>query len=205
VFRRQDKPFDIFLSYKSEDSVWVGDLQNALARRGVRVWLDKDQIRPGDHFGGALEAGLQECRSVGLIVTPASMRSNWVREEYYSALSLANEGELQLIPILVEQAPLPAFLKGRQYVDFTDSRRYDRNVDRLVWPGITGRRIATVWIRPNNRQIGHGTHWFDGDKLHELVGKFGFEMFEVALDDDSWWQQRGRRSLEYPARHVVFT
>src|SRR5688500_11672103 len=110
------KQFDIFLSYKSDDSEWVERLKNDLQKRGVYVWLDRDQIRPGDRFAEALENGLATSRAVGLVVTPASVSSGWVKEEYYRALSLTEREGLQLIPILLKDAEMPAFLKSRQYV-----------------------------------------------------------------------------------------
>jgi hypothetical protein len=101
------KPFDVFLSYKSEDSEWVERLKNELQKRGVYVWLDKDQIRPGDIFAEALENGLATSRAVGLVVTPASVSSGWVREEYFRALSLTKKSGLQLIPILLKDTEMP--------------------------------------------------------------------------------------------------
>ena len=69
--------FDIFLSYKSEDFSWVKRLKESLQVRVVRVWLDKDEIRPGDLFAQALENGLETSRAVGLVITPQSLASDW--------------------------------------------------------------------------------------------------------------------------------
>ena len=77
--------FDIFLSYKSEDAEWVERLWRALDKRGRRVWVDRNEIRPGDFFAEALERGLESSRSIGLVVTANSFESGWVREEYYRA------------------------------------------------------------------------------------------------------------------------
>src|SRR5678815_2948406 len=92
----------------------------------------------------ALEDGLATSRAVGLVVTPKSVTSGWVREEYYRALSLSQDRGLQLIPLLLEDAELPGFLAGRQYIDFRSAGSYALHVDRLVWPGITGKRV--IWI-----------------------------------------------------------
>ena len=134
--------FDVFLSYKSEDAEAVIRIRKALEARGARVWVDHDQIRPGDHFAAALESGLETSRSVALVVTPRSVRSPWVKEEYYRALSLANEGRLNLIPVLLEDAPLPGFLSTRQYVSIRGQDEFDLGMDRLMWPGVTGKQIA---------------------------------------------------------------
>src|SRR6266849_1869416 len=128
--------FDIFLSYWSGDSDWVNHLRHELQNRGVQVWLDNEQIRPGDIFARDLESGLDSSRSVGLVITQKSMESRWVEEEYYRALSLTNKQNLQLIPILVGDAKRPGFLANRQYVDMLLDSDYDEKIDMLIWPGI---------------------------------------------------------------------
>ena len=111
-----DKPyeFDIFLSYKSLDSAWVENLRLGLQQRGIKVWLDKHQIRPGDLFVRALEHGLDSSRCVGMVVTPESLSSGWVEEEYSRAVALSATKRLKLIPILLRDAESPGFLAGRR-------------------------------------------------------------------------------------------
>jgi TIR domain len=158
--------FDIFLSYKSDDSDLVERLKRELIERGVRVWLDKDQIRPGDIFAEALADGIENSRSVGLVVTPKSMTSNWVKNEYFRALGLATHGQLQLIPLLFRDADLPGFLSDRQYVDFRNESEYQRRVEQVIWPGITGKRLCVFainglgsfpwdWLRNEVEKLGH--------------------------------------------------
>lgn len=52
--------FGVFLSYKSDDHDWVAKVAARLKERSARVWMDKEQIRPGDLFVNALEAGGEE-------------------------------------------------------------------------------------------------------------------------------------------------
>jgi tetratricopeptide (TPR) repeat protein len=133
------RSFDVFLSYSSTDEAWVRRLAADLARYGVSVWLDRDAIRPGDLFAKALEQGLAQSRAVALVVSPASMASGWVEQEYYRALSLAQRKDdaLQLIPVVLHTAELPGFLRDRRWVDFRDPAEYAARVAELVW-GVTG-------------------------------------------------------------------
>jgi hypothetical protein len=132
--------FDVFLSHHSGDKPWVIFLKSALAARGVRVWLDRDEIRPGDLFIDALEQGIQRSQAVALIVSPESMTSAWVREEYQRALVLANStAGLRLIPCVLRNASLPGFMANRHWVDFRDPKAFEEKVDELCW-GITGSR-----------------------------------------------------------------
>src|SRR5690349_24300839 len=114
------KRFDVFLSHNSKDKPWVIELKRALEAQGIKVWLDKDEIRPGDLFAQTLEKGIEESKAVALIISPEAMASGWVKAEYYRALNLATDHKLQLIPILYKQAELPGFLRDRNWVDFSN-------------------------------------------------------------------------------------
>ena len=137
----QDKPFDVFLSHNSVDKPWAIQLKRSLEGRGLRVWLDRDEIRPGDLFVGALESGIQQSKAVVLVVSPESARSGWVREEYSRAIDLAqgSDSPLQLIPAILRDAELPGFLKSRNWVDFRDASLFEESIERLVW-GVTGKK-----------------------------------------------------------------
>ncbi|HJR08566.1 MAG TPA: TIR domain-containing protein [Pyrinomonadaceae bacterium] len=137
------KKFDVFLSHNSIDEPWVNRLKVALQERGVKVWLDKDEIRPGARFVRAIEIGLEESKAVALIVSPEAMASGWVEEEYDRALSLAQSKDrpLQLIPVILREAEMPGFLGNRNYVDFRDETSFDEKIEKLIY-GITGKKSA---------------------------------------------------------------
>ena len=137
--------FDVFLSHNSIDKPWVSKLKDDLQRYGLSVWLDRDEIRPGDLFAAALEDGLSSSRAVALVVSPEAMASGWVKEEYYRALSLTKDktSPLQLIPVILRIADVPDFCQSRNWVDFRDEKAYAQSVWKLVW-GITGEKPPKV-------------------------------------------------------------
>ena len=150
--------FDVFLSHNSVDKPWATVLKEALQRRGVKVWLDKDEIRPGDLVVNALENGLQQSKAVALIVSPEAMQSGWVKEEYSRAMTLAQDKRqhLRLIPVILRDAKLPGFLANRNYVDFHDVEAYEANVEKLIW-GITGQRDIPPEITSDEAGSDHGS------------------------------------------------
>jgi hypothetical protein len=125
--------FDVFLSYHSGDAEWVGRLRRELQAKGAKVWLDSEQILPGDRFAEVLERGLQASRTVALVVSRGSLASDWVKEEYYRALGLANSTErrVRLIPVLIDSVPLPGFLASRSWADFRSADSFEQSVERL--------------------------------------------------------------------------
>ncbi|MDB6028961.1 MAG: alpha/beta fold hydrolase [Verrucomicrobiales bacterium] len=143
------KHFDVFLSHNSVDKPWVENLKRSLEAKGLKVWLDKDEIRPGDLFAKALEQGMASSQAVALIISPESMKSGWVENEYYRALSLATQSELRLIPIVLRDADLPAFLRDRHWVDFRQTEKFSYGLDQLFF-GITGKRPGDTTL-PNDQ------------------------------------------------------
>ncbi len=139
------KQFDVFLSHSSVDKPWVIKLKDDLLRYGVSVWLDKDEIRPGDLFVDALEQGLDNSMTVAFIISPEDIASGWVKEEYLRALGFAldRQNSLQLIPVIIREAKLPGFLQNRNWVDFRDEPLYTQNVWKLVW-GITNQKPTQI-------------------------------------------------------------
>jgi hypothetical protein len=131
----------VFISYHSGDSDWVRRLAAALRERSIRVWLDQDEIRPGDAFPQVLERALETVACVLFVVSTGAMRSRWVREEYHRALVRANStsGDLRLIAVLIDDAERPpGFMGSRTWVDFRDPGMFARAADLLA-AAIAGR------------------------------------------------------------------
>lgn len=128
-------PFDAFLSYHSGDEEWVATLKATLEAKGIRVWLDSEQIRPGDRFPGALARAIDSVRCVVLVLSPGSVASPWVEEEYHLALAR----RCHVIAALVDDVEPPGFMAGRTWVDFRDPSLFAAGVEQLTF-GITGSR-----------------------------------------------------------------
>ena len=130
-----DASFDVFLSYHSGDGEWVGRLKERLVSHGVRVWLDSEQIRPGDRYPRALASAIDRVGTVVVVLSPGSAASAWVEEEFSLALAKGR----RVIAALIEDAEPPGFLQGRTWVDFRDPAAFDASFAQLLY-GITGRR-----------------------------------------------------------------
>jgi hypothetical protein len=139
----QPDSFDVFLSYHSADADWVGMLRSRLASKGIRVWLDSEQIRPGDLFPGTLARAINSVRCVVLVLSPGSAASAWVEEEFTLALAQRR----QVIGALIDDVEPPGFLGGRTWVDFRDEAQFDAALDQLVF-GITGHRQPGALAAP---------------------------------------------------------
>jgi len=66
-------PFDVFLSHNSQDKPVVRQLAQSLTDRGLRVWLDEQELVPGRPWQEALEAAILAARSAAVIVGPSGL------------------------------------------------------------------------------------------------------------------------------------
>ena len=133
--------FDVFLCHSGQDKPVVLELGQALVQRGLRVWLDDWELRPGVPWQAAIESALLQVRSVA-VLCGAHGDGPWAIEELRVALNESARRKLPTIPVLLpgtgDEPRLPPFLVQRTWVDLRGGIS-EHGLDRLVW-GITGRR-----------------------------------------------------------------
>jgi hypothetical protein len=108
-----------FLSHASEDKAGFAEpLAHELARRGVRPWLDKWEIKPGDSLVRKLfDDGLSTVDAVVVVVSTFSAGKPWVREELDAAVVARISSKTRLIPVRLDQAMMPAPLRHLVWID----------------------------------------------------------------------------------------
>ncbi len=97
VPRRDDREWDIFLSYARIDGAAIGnELCRKLEELGVRVWFDAIAIEPGKSQALQMDKGLQKARAGIALLTPAYLVGRFWTERELGAL-LNKE---TLVPVL---------------------------------------------------------------------------------------------------------
>ena len=76
-----DFQYDVFLSHSSKDKAVVRDVARRLRAYGLRVWLDEDEIKPGDHIQRKVEEGLEHSRVLVLCMSANALGSDWAKLE----------------------------------------------------------------------------------------------------------------------------
>ena len=102
----------VFISYARKDQEFVFDLVKELRRVGLDIWIDQD-IPPGANWDKAVEEALAKCDKLLLIVSPASMLSENVQDEWSYFLE---EGK-SVYPFIYEDTELSFRLRRRQYIE----------------------------------------------------------------------------------------
>ncbi len=106
----------VFVSHSSKDKPAVEKLAGALKKRGIKVWLDKWQIGPGDDIVTKINAGLEQANAGIVVFSKHSRESRWVEAETsYLTYARIQEGKI-LIPVKVgDDAWVPPLLRPLAY------------------------------------------------------------------------------------------
>lgn len=116
--RRKEAEYstDVFISYASADSAEANQIYDAVLARGKKAFLAGKSLRPGEDFADEIRQALVSARELWLLVSPTSLRSDWVLSEWGAAWAL----EKKIVPILHRCSPeqLPDRIRRLQCIDF---------------------------------------------------------------------------------------
>lgn len=119
-----DFQFDVFLSHSAKDKLVVCELAARLKRDGLRVWLDEDQLKPGDSVLAKIEEGLERSRVLVLCMSANAFGSDWVQLEAgtFRFRDPLNQ-ERRFIPLRLDDAPIKGSLAQFLYVNWLPDNR----------------------------------------------------------------------------------
>jgi tetratricopeptide (TPR) repeat protein len=113
--------WNVFLSYRSINRVWVINLYDALRELGHKVFLDQTALKAGDQLIKELQDALKASQAGVLIWSSATQDSDWVQREYQVLERLAETKKgFRFVPLRLDRAALPPFAENRIFLDFAD-------------------------------------------------------------------------------------
>ena len=122
-----------FISHIRSDDDMAKRLAIELERWGIHVaWMDR-LITPGRPWTSELETAIAKSDLFFVLISRKSSHSQWVAAEIALAISLAEQGRLRVIPVLVDRdAEIPPLLSHIQALEFFDAERAQPQLDALV-------------------------------------------------------------------------
>src|SRR5207249_12034978 len=81
------------------------------------AWLDEHDLIAGDPLPESIGKPLQAAKVILVVVSKASVASTWLRYELNLATARMIKGECRVIPIVIDETPLPAEVRGLLYAD----------------------------------------------------------------------------------------
>lgn len=118
----------VFISYTHTDISPVRKLYQDLSDGGFDVWLDEENLIPGQEWQIEIEKALHNSDVVIVCLSSNSVRKEgFVQKEYKFALDRTlemPEGKISLIPARLEECDVPSRLLQFQYVDLYSEAGY---------------------------------------------------------------------------------
>lgn len=108
---------EIFISHTAADKPLVRRLAARLGKSQFRVWLDEHNLIAGDPLPETIGKALKSAKVILVVVSKASVASKWMRYELNIATERMIRGECRVIPIVIDDTPLPAEVRGLLYAD----------------------------------------------------------------------------------------
>jgi uncharacterized protein YjbI with pentapeptide repeats len=136
--------YSCFISYSSSDQDFAERLHSDLQSKGVRVWFAPHDLPIGAKIRPAIDESIRLHDKLLLVLSEASVGSQWVEQEVETALAREREqeGKSVLFPIRIDDTMMGikagwlALLKNTRNVgDFTTWKEHDsyrKAFDRLL-------------------------------------------------------------------------
>ena len=150
----------VFVSYSREDSEAALQFVSDLQRQNVSVWVDQESQRGGDDWIKAIQAAIDACSHFILLMSPSSMASNIVRDEW----TYAKRVGVSIVPVMLRQCEPPFPLHTMNWIDL--EHEYDQGVKEVIRaldkpasvPGISQRSSKGIQSPETNlRRVGRVT------------------------------------------------
>ena len=179
-----------FISYSTADRVRATQLAAALAQAdGTPVFLDHWQLGPGDLLSERLSTSISKAASLVLLISKASLASHWVRKEIELAVKRAAEDQrFRIVPVRLDDTPLPEHLADMVYVDGRSHCRMEVVV-QAVLDRVRG--ASSFSQRVNEMTAGKAFARNPYEKQHVAAGRSLLPLLasvpELAVDVNQRW------------------
>lgn len=110
----------IFISHSARDRSFVLRLTRILEQHRIPYWYSAQHIRGAQEWHDAIGRALNQCNWFLVVLTPAAVRSLWVKRELSFALRQRRYNE-RIVPVLLKQChfhDLSWTLAEFEFVDF---------------------------------------------------------------------------------------
>jgi formylglycine-generating enzyme required for sulfatase activity len=117
----------VFISYSRRDLAFVEQLAADLKAAGLDVWYDLSGLQGGSRWSREIEKAIRDSQYVLVVLSPDSVASKWVEEEFL----YASELNKKIIPLLYKQCGIPFGYRTLHFIEVRESK-YERNFNELL-------------------------------------------------------------------------
>lgn len=169
--REQKRP-GIFISHNHRDKPFARRVADDLRRAGANVWIDQAEIQLGDSLIEKIRSGIDDMDYLAVVLSPDSVKSNWVRKEVKIAYEQEIKGKrVKVLPLLYKACRPPKFLGDKLQADFSSEENYEEALALVI------RRLGLEKSAGEEENVGAGA------RLEKLCG--GSPLLAAALEEAS--------------------
>lgn len=143
----QETPF-FFISYSRKQFFVAKRLAELLDDQRYTMWLDVEQIAPGDNWQASIDRGLRDCRALVVVASKAAYRSAAVQYEVDAALKAGKPIYLAVI----EPCQFTETLAGKASI-INCRTNFPAAIHRLADKLYQGQPMAETLPRPSPRTL----------------------------------------------------
>lgn len=135
------RPREVFLSHASKDRAFARKLCAAFRAHKIKFWFAPYRIVGSQRWHDEIGKALNRCDWFLLVLSPAAVRSKWVKHELLFALG-EDRYEDRIVPVVYKSCQFKRLswtLAQIQYVDFREDFQEGCREIRRVW-GLRTRR-----------------------------------------------------------------
>ncbi|MFS1430137.1 TIR domain-containing protein [Vibrio splendidus] len=121
----------IFISYNHQDKKYSELIASSLLDAGHDVFKDTLKLKAGDNIVEKIDQGVSEADVLIVLISKNALNSKWIMHEV-SAMAMrdfSNKNK-KIIPIKLDNSPMPSYLMNYLYLDFTEGPK--SAIDKLV-------------------------------------------------------------------------
>jgi len=145
--------FDVFLAHNSEDKPLIRQIYGELTARGIKPWLDEEEIPPGTSFQDEIQAAIGQIKTAAICIGQEGL-GPWQALELKTFISQCVKRSIPVIPVLLPRVEgIPEnllFLQQFHAVFFRNEIENEDAFYQLEW-GITGRKPQSKLLHVKSR------------------------------------------------------
>jgi TIR domain len=106
--------FDVFLCHNGDDKPAVREISRKLCEKGIKPWLDEEEIRPGTSWQTSLGQQIESIKSAAVFVGGSGL-GPWQNLEIQALLNQFVKRGCPVIPVETSSSVLVDLFFGRQF------------------------------------------------------------------------------------------
>lgn len=120
----------VFVSYASADNATAKVIVEGLRSRDLNVWLDADELHPGDHWAESMRTAIAASAYFLFLLSKHSVQSSWMAHEVEAVLKELRSRDVTFLPVLLEECDVPSSLSTYQCFDMRSG--VEENLEELA-------------------------------------------------------------------------